>query len=398
MRIFWNELKKLLNWKLLLILLLFSGLFYWMFLNFDFKYYPNGHPSTECLVLRKMMVAKYGLTIDKAEQKEFETVDYQAIKKAANRELAGMKAFRDARITTVDELAALDDKTDDTSRELMNKLLEASNDVVPHCIPPRPDAFYMYEEARDTVKSFHSMDSGAQFRISGVPTRAAKQRVAELEKRAASEGIPVISWMLNGPLPTWINIMGYFSVLLLFTVAILISPFLVRERRSNVRDLTYTSRKGRRLFSTQFGASLTAAVLAEAVQFAVLFALFLTGTHRGDLLFLKCDVSYDQGTWWDMTFLQYIVWNCVIVFLLAFGYAMVSFAVSKLCRNYVAVLAVQVPLIFLASKLSGLIINNLFKVYHPQFFTPLICSLCVLVPLALCLFLNHREKTTDILT
>lgn len=397
MRIFWNELKKLLNWKLLLILLLFSGLFYWMFLNFDFKYYPNGHPSTECLVLRKMMVAKYGLTIDKAEQKEFETVDYQAIKKAANRELAGMKAFRDAKITTVEQYEALSDKQDDASKALYNKLFVAMDDVIPDCIPPRLDAYYMYQEARDTVTSFHDAKDQARLQIAETPAGAQRQRITELENRAGAEGIPVISNMLNGPLPTWINMMGYFSVLLLFTVAILISPFLVRERRSNVRDLAYTSRKGRRLFSTQFGASLTAAVLATVVQFAVFFALFLTGTHRGDLLFLNCDVSYDQSTWWDMTFLQYIVWSCVIVFLLAFGYAMVSFAVSKLCRNYVAVLAVQVPLIFLASKLSGLIINNLFKVYHPQFSTPLICSLFVLVPLALCLFLNHREKVTDIL-
>ncbi|MCH4239579.1 MAG: hypothetical protein LKF71_04855, partial [Oscillospiraceae bacterium] len=72
MRIFGYELKKILNWKILLVLVLFTALFYFMFLNSDLmKYYPNGHPAAEDYEIGKMLVTKYGTTLDKAELQDF---------------------------------------------------------------------------------------------------------------------------------------------------------------------------------------------------------------------------------------------------------------------------------------------------------------------------------------
>ena len=394
MRIFRNELQKLLNWKLLLLLTVFTGLFYYMFLNFNLiNFYPNGHPTAESLEIGKRMLEKYGLTIDAQEREEFETVDYPAIKQEANRKLAGIKEFREAKITTVDELDALSEKTDDASKELTHKLLDTL--FVPASYPPDPH--YMYQHARDfTIPSFHDMEASAEYRISNTPAGAARERIEALEKRAASEGLPVLpDWPV---LEIWLEMAQDLSVILLFTVAVLISPYLVHERRSGVRRLAYTCRKGRSLFATQFGASLVIAALAEAVQFAVFILLFLTGPHRADLLFLDCDVSYGRGLWWDMTFGQYMIWTSVILFVLAFGFAMLSFAVSKLCKNYIAVLAAQIPLLFLAGKLSGRIIGTLFSVNRPLYFDLLVCATCVLLPLTVCLFLNLREKTADVLS
>ena len=396
MRIFGNELKKLLDWKLLLLLAVFTGLFYYMFLNFDLvNYYPNGHAAAESLELGKRILAKYGPTIDRTEQKEFESVDYPAIKQAADRELAGIKEFREAKITTVEEYDTLGDKTDDASRELFNKLSNALNKTIP-LKPIRPDASYMYQEARDTVSSFHDAESASKARIAYAPAGAARERIEQLEKRAATEGTPVLpKWPI---MTSWAEMTMSLSVLLLFTVAIFVSPYLVHERRSGVRSLAYTCRKGRPLFATQFEAALVIAALAEAVQLTVFLTLFHTGPHRDDLLFLGCDISYGNGLWRDMTFGQYIALSCVILFLLAFGFAMVSFAVSKWCKNYIAVLAAQIPLLFLAAKLCGGILGTLFSVNRPPYFTPVVCAACVLLPLGGCLFLNHREKTADILS
>ncbi len=391
MRIFRNELKKLLNWRLLLILAIFTGLFYFMFLNFYLNDYRSGHPSTESVELGRQMAEKYGPSLDAAEQKKFETVDYPAIKNAASRELAGIKEFRDAGITTVDEFDALSEKKDDASQALYHNLENCWNSGVP-MHPSRPDAYYMYQEARDYVMG--EIDTvrktTAQERVSSALTGAARTRAVELEERTASEGIPILPWPTTGD---WGYLMRYFSALLLFTVAILITPYLVRERRSGVRGIAYTCQKGRSLFAAQFGASLVAAALAEAVQAAVFFAAFFNSPHRVDRLFFGCDCS----GWWNMTFGQYIAWNCAVLAVLAFGFAMVSFAVSKFCKNYIAAIAVQIPLIFLAYKLKEQIRNGLFSLYRPQVFDPLVCGLCVLVPLALCLFLTCREKKADIM-
>lgn len=401
MAIFKNELKKLLNWKLLLILVLFSLLFYHMFLRIDLKEYPDGHPSAESLELAKMSLKKYGLRIDAAAQKKFQTVEYPAIKQAANQELAGIKAFRDAKITTVDEYEALDEKQIKSGDESLSKewcnLFDALDEIIPNKFPPSPDAYYMYQAARDSIPMLQDEEANLKDDIAKPPVGAAQKRTHDIKARAMSEGIPAISNIMNGPLPTWSSMMQSLNVLLLFTVAILISPYLVRDRRSGVRDIAYASRKGRPLIATQFGAALAVAVLAEAVQFTVFLVLFCNGPHQVDLLFLNCDVSYDLKAWWDMTFGQYIILDCVALFLLAFGYAMVSFVVSKFCKNYVTVIAVQVPLLFLTLKLDGRILGVLFNIYRPKYCEPVVCVMCVLVPLALCLFLVHKEKTADIL-
>lgn len=392
MRIFWNELKKLLNWKLLLILCLFTGLYYFMFLNYYLNDYTSGHPTAEAVELGKAMAEKYGPSLNAKEQKEFEAVDYPAIKQAAGRELAGIKEFRDTGITTVDEFNTLSDKKDDASKKLYEKLGDIFESNIP-MNPARPDAYYTYQEARDQV--IPQIDSirnktTAQHRISSALTGSARARSVRLEKREASDGISILPWPTTG---SWGYLKKNLATLLLFTVAILITPFLVRERRSGVRDLVYTCRKGRPLFAAQFGASLVAAALAEAVQIAVFFVLFFNSPHRVDLLFFNCDCS----GWWDMTFGQYIAWCCIILFVLAFGFAMVSFVVSKLCKNYIAALAVQIPLIFLMNALKDRITENPFNLFRPQYLEPVACGLCLFVPLILCLFLIHREKRTDIL-
>lgn len=392
MRIFWNELKKLLNWKLLLMLCLFTGLFYFMFLNYYLNEYTSGHPTVESVELGKTMVEKYGSSLDTKEQKEFETVDYPAIKQAASRELAGIKEFRDAGITSVDEFDALSDKKDDASKKLYQKLNDIWDSNVP-MNPARPDAYYTYQEARDYVISQIDdirKNTTVQHRMSSTLTGAARAKSVQLEKREASEGIAILPWPTAG---SWGYLKKNLATLLLFTVAILITPYLVQERRSGVRDIAYTCRKGRPLFTAQFGASLVVAALAEAVQIAVFFALFFNSSHRVDRLFFDCDCS----GWWDMTFGQYIAWCCIILFVLAFGFAIVSFAVSKLCKNYIAALAVQILLIFLVNSLKDHIMENLFNLFRPQYLEPVACGLFILVPLALCLFLVHREKTADIL-
>lgn len=389
MRIFWNELKKLLNWRLLLILAVFTGLYYFMFLNFYLIDYPTtGHPRAESVELGRRMAVKYGPSLDTAEQKTFESVDYPALKAAANRELAEMREFRDAKITTVDAFDALREETDDASQKLSNRL----SDVWNKRISNRPDAVFLYQAARDEVIS--EIDTlrktTPQERVSSELSGTQRERIFTVETRRSEQGIPILPWPTQG---IWGYLQNYFLTLLLVTAAVLVSPYLVGERRSGVHGIAYASRKGRPLLRAQFGAALVAAALAETAQFAVFFAAFFLGPHRVDRLFFGADVS--NGCWFDVTFGQYIAGSCAILFLLAFAFAMVSFAVSKICKNYIAVLAAQIPLTFLAAKLGGSVLSNPLTVYRSPYFMPLACVLCAAVPLAVCLFLIWRERRTD---
>lgn len=170
----------------------------------------------------------------------------------------------------------------------------------------------------------------------------------------------------------------------------LTAPYLVRENRSGVLGLAYTAGKGRKLLGTQLASAAAAAFLLVFVQFAVFFAAYLTGLHQIDLQFFGCFVSNEVTS---KTFGQEVLANCLMLFFLTFGFVFFSFAVSKFCRSYVTLLAVEIPVLFLAGKLAPWLLQDSFAGKHI-----LVCAACFLVPLAVCLYLVHREKTVDILT
>ena len=397
MQIFWNEWKKLFNWKILLILLLFTGMFYLGSLYGDLvKYYPNGS-SAATLQVSKTILQKYGTTVTIKELDEYQKSDLPEIKKAVDHEIAGIKAFQDAKISTVDGYEALDETVENdkgkvtSSTKLYRQLSEALFDAEYQA--PHPAPYELYEGAKNTVNMLRSGIESAPSAVLNAKNDTERKQAVKAAQRIQANGISVLPFL--PVVSVWSTLAKHFSILLLFTAAILISPYLVREHRSGVRGLAYTCRKGRRLFPVQLEASVAAALLAAAVQFVVFFLLFCKGPHRDDLLFRNCYYT-DFGPA-DVTFEQCLLWDCAAMLLLSFGFAFFSFAVSKFCRNYITVLAVQIPVIFLAGKMSEWIFSNLFQSDYGPWGKPFVVALCVLLPLAVCLFLNHREKAADIL-
>ena len=103
MRVFRYELKKLLNWKLLLMLILFSGLFYKLFLSFYLSVTYCGSNGIGVIRASQVLLQKYGTTVNKSEEKDFET--YIAGEKTKlNTKISGMKDFKAAKITDVDQI------------------------------------------------------------------------------------------------------------------------------------------------------------------------------------------------------------------------------------------------------------------------------------------------------
>jgi hypothetical protein len=60
MRIVINEMKKIWNVRMLLIIALICLLFYLPFMSFHIKYFPNGHPATEKVYYSIELLQRYG--------------------------------------------------------------------------------------------------------------------------------------------------------------------------------------------------------------------------------------------------------------------------------------------------------------------------------------------------
>lgn len=82
MRIIWNELKKILTWKIMLSLVIVSAVFYELFIMFDFEYFPNGRPAGDEFKVAEEMLVKYGDTLDEKELEDFKKIYDQRVQDA----------------------------------------------------------------------------------------------------------------------------------------------------------------------------------------------------------------------------------------------------------------------------------------------------------------------------
>src|SRR5690606_8517626 len=83
MQILLHELKKIFSWKILLLLLLINTILYFLLIEFEIKYFPNGRPDLDLYRVGVEMVEKYGTRIDDHEFADFEKIYEEKKKKQA---------------------------------------------------------------------------------------------------------------------------------------------------------------------------------------------------------------------------------------------------------------------------------------------------------------------------
>ncbi|RZI51249.1 hypothetical protein EW027_10880, partial [Aeribacillus pallidus] len=107
MRVFLYELRKLFNWKVLLLILFISFLFYKLFLSFYFENFPNGRPAKDEFMITKEMINKYGHEMDEKEFQHFKNW-YKQKKDEANAYLKSQQDAEKLGITTYEQFRQLD--------------------------------------------------------------------------------------------------------------------------------------------------------------------------------------------------------------------------------------------------------------------------------------------------
>src|SRR5690625_5352728 len=81
MRILWNELKKILSWKILLLLAIVNSILYLMFIGFYIDYFPNGRPALDHYQISIEMLDKYGMDINDDEFEDFKEIYAAEVRK-----------------------------------------------------------------------------------------------------------------------------------------------------------------------------------------------------------------------------------------------------------------------------------------------------------------------------
>lgn len=137
----------------------------------------------------------------------------------------------------------------------------------------------------------------------------------------------------------------YFAIWCVFSVVLLLSPTLVRDRLHRTRATQWASRRGRKVWMVQMGAALLSAMVLTLLNCAAYLGPFLS---TGALQFWDChlvSVWSFHYPWFDWSYGQYLLALLGLTVLLALAAAGCTVVLSQFSGSYVAMLLKAIPLV-----------------------------------------------------
>ncbi|WP_421377870.1 hypothetical protein ACOJQI_11550 [Bacillus salacetis] len=316
MRIIGYEIKKLLHWKILFLLLFISLVFFKLFLEFEFLYFPNGQPMTDHVEISKQMIEKYGNEMDETEFQDFKNM----YKKASEKE----------------------------------------------------DGSY---EKGIVTGGFLESDSPWKLQAwEGIIESYERKKISFTNKTNKEAVLPGIN--LNSILPyivyeNYNNLIRMVTVLVIISVMIVTGRVFITDMQNNAMSLQYSTLTGRRLFIYKTIASMITSFFITAVYIGILLVAY--AGNDTSVFFQSSLQSFDMiwpGFLIDLSFLQYIILTITGVFLLALVSAAITTFVSRTVSSYMSLIGAQVPVAaILILLILKYLISDLLSVRYPMFLT-----------------------------
>lgn len=107
MQIIINEMKKILNWKILLVLAFVNVSLYYFLIEFDIQYFPNGRPALDSYRIGVEMIENYGAEMNETELADFKEKYRQEVQKA-DQFLQSRQDAQDVGVTSYEEFRNMD--------------------------------------------------------------------------------------------------------------------------------------------------------------------------------------------------------------------------------------------------------------------------------------------------
>ena len=117
MRIILYEMKKIWNIKLIIIIAVLCALYYYMFIDFNVKHFPNGHPVTEEVNFSIQMIEQFGLSMEEDEFSDFIQSTREELITEAETYINDIPIFAEAKIYSYEDYEKIHEKSNQTELE-----------------------------------------------------------------------------------------------------------------------------------------------------------------------------------------------------------------------------------------------------------------------------------------
>ena len=224
-----------------------------------------------------------------------------------------------------------------------------------------------------------------------------EERHAEFSRREEHSLFP--TRVIVRPYRTMTSTIAFFAMI---NLMILLTPLWLIERRNQMIPLQYSTKLGRRLFYAKILAAIITTTLVIFIPLIMAFIVYMPQLG----LFLPMNINaFEAWTWYDLTFLQYILLTTGLIYLHGILVALMIAFLSRLSNNYLIISTIQILLTFLMfatgyyRDVFGDPISLLFDhntVYNPRFLIPTFYAIFTLVTIFLIATQWFKEKKRDI--
>lgn len=384
MRLIINEVKKLLNIKAIITLGILFYIIWSIFISFHIEYFPNGNPQTQEFEASEIMLREYGETIDENEMMDFKEKT-ELLYKEADQYILAEEYCISLGLETYKEFKNLWSETwgeDEKLEEIHSRLFFEQEET---------DVFWDLEAREDLISRYEDKEDWTNGFIDTSDERALNRAKEILN----DEGI-------NSPLnyiifKNYNDLISNFSIIIVISVAFVISYLFIKDSRNKVNYLQYSSKVGRDLVNKKIVAGFIVSFIVVTIEIILFFLIY---SKNNSLQFWNCSINsvfVNEKLWLDFTFGQYILLSVMLMYIVTFIVATLSMFVSSKVSSYISLIGLQIPILgLLISFLMTIGMKDLTVMWFSKYILHITYGALVLILIVLIVCLINKEKIRDI--
>lgn len=384
MRLIINEVKKLLNIKSIITLGILFYIIWSIFISFHIEYFPNGNPQTQEFEASEIMLREYGETIDENEMMDFKEKT-ELLYKEADQYILAEEYCISLGLETYKEFKNLWSETwgeDEKLEEIHSRLFFEQEET---------DVFWDLEAREDLISRYEDKEDWTNGFIDTSDERALNRAKEILN----DEGI-------NSPLnyiifENYNDLISNFSIIIVISVAFVISYLFIKDSRNKVNYLQYSSKVGRDLVNKKIVAGFIVSFIVVTIEIILFFLIY---SKNNSLQFWNCSINsvfVNEKLWLDFTFGQYILLSVMLMYIVTFSVASLSMFVSSKVSSYISLIGLQIPILgLLISFLMTIGMKDLTVMWFSKYILHITYGALVLILIVLIVCLINKEKIRDI--
>lgn len=377
MQILWNEIKKLLTWKMLLLLVFVNTVLYLLLIEFHIEYFPNGRPALDSYKIGIEMIDKYGTDFDEEEFLDFKKT-YENQLNQANEYLQSKNEFADADIESYQDFRTFD-RENEASNALRNQVFHEES----------VDIFWELQERERLIEFFEVKEES----LDAYKQNATDAQVAKFDELIEARHFQMYTDVV---IQNYKEYIFNVAIVILLSIILMISPGILRDRTRQLLDLQYTAKKGRNLYKTKIMAGLITSIMMITVLLVVYMSIY--SLNNTSMYFnIPVHMFIADHYWYDPTFFQYILLTILAIYVLGIVSSLVAMSFSSIVPNFITLIGVQVPYVFvMLALILGYLLNKIISIWLPQWIVPTSYGVLLMVSIISIILLWKRERRRDI--